>query len=170
MTIMNAQPGNTHNQDDASDVLSNCFYMPHLSAKTRDAAIGQMVTYLASRVPGLPGAALLASVLERERLCPTGTPDGVAFPHGKLAEVDGVYGVVATMCEPVSFGDDTAMPCRILVLTVSSSFRADGHLLFLSHMARCLYRETARKALLSATDENEFIRVLRGRPYAKCVD
>ncbi|MFU8780207.1 MAG: PTS sugar transporter subunit IIA [Kiritimatiellia bacterium] len=147
---------------DPFQLVASCHFLPQLEAQTREAVLEMMVRQLDVDLPAISRVELLASVLRRERIRATGTPEGVAFPHGKHARIDDIYAVVATTQKPVDFGAGEAMPCRILILTVSSVYRADSHLQFLAHMARCLCQAKVRDAVLAAKDEHALIRAFCG--------
>jgi len=151
----------TPNQADGAVLLQNCCFVPNLAATTREEALVALVAVLARVYPVLPEAEILQSVLHRERLRTTGTLEGVAFPHGKHAGIHGLYAAVATQPEGIDFGSEQVMPCQILILTVSSAYRADGHLQFLGYMARYLRIPSVRAAVLAAQHKADFIRALR---------
>ena len=148
--------------DEAGRVIESCTFMAGLALQPREIVLAKMVAALGASLPGIPEAEVLQSVLERENVRPTGTTEGVAFPHGKHADIDGVYTVVATIRgeEGIDFGSCKPLRCRIIVLTVSSSYRADGHLQFLAYMARCLRHPTIRASVISAQNKAAFLDAL----------
>ena len=141
------------NETDPAKVLENCNFLYSVEYKTRAALLPAMVSALAKDYPGISESAVLASVLEREQIRSTGTPEGVAFPHGKHESIDGICVAIATARHGIDFGRTTPMPCRIIVLTLSSLYRADGHLHFLAHMAGFLRFEAVRSAVLAAKNK-----------------
>lgn len=148
-------------QIDAWRVLENCCFLSGLAVQSRESVLAAMVTSLGQMLVNFPESEVLASVLKREQVRPTGTPEGVAFPHGKHATIDGVYAALATVAPGIDFGGIRPVPCQIIVLTVSSVYRADGHLHFLAYMARSLQDVTIRAAVLGAKNKAALLDVLR---------
>ena len=151
---------NSENVLRAEDVLEGCVLLAGVRHQSRESVLGAMVAALGQTMPSFPQDALLASILEREQVRSTGTPEGVAFPHGKHAMIDGVCAVIATAPHGIDFGGITPLPCSIIVLTVSSVYRADGHLHFLAHMARCLRYPEVRAAVLEAKSKSTLLDAL----------
>ncbi len=146
---------------DAVALLENCLFMPGVRETTRESLLVTMVASICEVYPVLAYPDVLASVLERERVRATGTPEGVAFPHGKYAGSSGVYAVVATAPHGIDFGAGECMRCQIVVLTVSSAYRADGHLHFLSYMARRLRAPHVRAKIIRARSKAGFVKALQ---------
>jgi PTS system nitrogen regulatory IIA component len=63
----------------------------------------QELSKRAAETTGLNERAIFDVLLERERLGTTGVGDGIAIPHGKLAELSRLYGVFARLETPVDF-------------------------------------------------------------------
>lgn len=143
-----------------SVVLSQCCFMPDLAGVRRDDTIRLMVEALARLHPFLDIPLVQESVLVRERVRATGTPEGVAFPHGKHNGLDGPFAAIAIASAAIDFGADQSLPCRILILTISSAYRSDGHLQFLGHMAGFLRWPEIRAAVLAARDKAGFLQAL----------
>jgi mannitol/fructose-specific phosphotransferase system IIA component (Ntr-type) len=143
-----------------SAVLSQSCFMPDLAVGRRDEAIRVMIEALARQHPFLDTPLVLESVLVRERVRATGTPEGVAFPHGKHNGLGGPFAAIAIASAAIDFGADHRLPCRILILTISSAYRSDGHLQFLGHMAGYLRWPDVRSAVLAARDKAAFLQAL----------
>ena len=71
-----------------------------LSAGNKRNLLNQLSQIAAQRL-GLDPALIADAIAERERLGSTGLGGGVATPHGKLAQVDRIFGVVARRAQPV---------------------------------------------------------------------
>ena len=67
----------------------------------RDAVLAAVAAKAASHTPGIGSERLLAALLDREATFPTGTPEGVAFPHALLAQIERTF-VVPTFVVPTS--------------------------------------------------------------------
>ena len=57
----------------------------------------------AAEVSGLQERAVFDVLMERERLGTTGVGNGIAIPHGKLPNLDRLYGFFARLGQPIDF-------------------------------------------------------------------
>jgi len=99
-------------------------------------------------------AALLASLTERERLCSTALPGGVAICHPRSAQPDIIWKPFIRLVRtaaPIAFGADDLNPTRLFFLLGATT--ASGHLQTLARLARIL--DDATKAALLAAKSAE---------------
>ena len=93
-------------------------------------------------------------LLEREKLGTTGVGNGIAIPHGKLADLSTLYGLFARLERPVDFDSIDERPVgRIFVLLAPANARAE-HRKALSRVSRVL-RDKSVCDKLRATDTPE---------------
>ena len=98
-----------------------------------------------------------AALLERERTYPTGlpTPLPTAIPHADPEQVLRPGIVVATLAEPVPFGEmgggGRTLPVRLLAMPLLTD--ASAHLRALQHLMGVLRSEEAVTRLLEARDD-----------------
>ena len=69
-----------------------------------DELMQRLAAHAAPAVGGLDAPALMAALLEREQRHPTSTPEGVAFPHAMLNEIEETHVVIALVRPAVDFG------------------------------------------------------------------
>ena len=72
---------------------------------------------------GLDERAIFEALLQRERLGSTGIGDGIAIPHGKLPELDRLFGLVARLEKPIDFEALDGQPVDILFLLLAPGGR-----------------------------------------------
>ena len=68
----------------------------HLKVTSKKQAL-QELSERAAKITGLSERAIFETLLERERLGSTGVGQGIAIPHGKLPEIDRLYGLFARL-------------------------------------------------------------------------
>jgi PTS system nitrogen regulatory IIA component len=104
----------------------------------------------AAVVSGLPAREIFDSILQRERLGPTGVGDGIAIPHGKLAKCRRIFGVFARLERPIDFEALDGLPVDLIFLLIAPESAGADHLKALAAIARKL-RNANFAAQLRAT-------------------
>jgi PTS system nitrogen regulatory IIA component len=118
-------------------------------ARLRAASKKQLLQELAKRAAettGLPERAIFDVLLERERLGTTGVGDGIAIPHGKLAELNRLHGLFARLETPVDFDAVDDQPVDLIFLLLAPEGAGADHLKALARVSRLLRdRQTCEK-------------------------
>ena len=120
-------------------------------ARSKRALLTELAEILASMDPDQ----VLEVVMERERLGSTGMGEGVALPHGRLANLERPVLALARHPGGVDFDAVDGRPVHIVVLLLVPERDRPSHLALLSRIARWLKREDVRKAILNARDARE---------------
>lgn len=87
---------------------------------------------------GLHERAIFETLLERERLGTTGVGEGVAIPHGRIAEIDSIGALFARLKEPIDFDAVDGKPVDLLFLLLAPAQAGADHLKALSKISRLL--------------------------------
>ena len=93
-------------------------------------------------------------LLEREKLGTTGVGNGIAIPHGKLADLGTLYGLFARLERPVDFDSIDERPVDLIFLLLAPENAGAEHLKALSRVSRVL-RDKGICDKLRATDTPE---------------
>ena len=96
----------------------------------------------ASQKTGVASRKIFETLLDRERLGSTGIGNGIAIPHGKLPELDGITGLLAVLHDPIDFESIDDKPIDIVFLLLANDEAGAEHLKVLARIARVL-REPA---------------------------
>ena len=132
-----------------NDLLSPNAVMPALRVNGKKQAL-QELSERAAEVSGLPAREIFDSILQRERLGPTGVGDGIAIPHGKLPRCDRIFGVFARLERPIDFEALDGLPVDLIFLLIAPESAGADHLKALAMIARVL-RNSQLAAQLRAT-------------------
>jgi PTS system nitrogen regulatory IIA component len=124
-----------------SDILTPECVLVSVRATSKKQALQELARH-AAQATGLPERAIFDVLVERERLGTTGVGRGIAIPHGKLAELDRLCGVFATLDQPVDFDSVDDQPVDILFLLLAPESAGADHLKALARISRLL-RDTA---------------------------
>jgi Kef-type K+ transport system membrane component KefB/mannitol/fructose-specific phosphotransferase system IIA component (Ntr-type) len=151
-----------YRREDEADVvalLRRGAFVPTLRARTSAEAI----TELAAALEGTLGTLLPAArdaVLERERMATTGLGDEVAIPH---AAVEGLKEPVLALGRAphgIDFDAPDGRSARIVFLLMMPPHAFEQEVRVLASIARSVFDEAARDALLTAPDTATVLRVL----------
>ncbi|SCA55442.1 sugar-specific enzyme IIA component of PTS [Candidatus Terasakiella magnetica] len=129
-----------------SDILTPERVVASLRATSKKQALQELARH-ASEVTGLNERAIFDVLLERERLGTTGVGNGIAIPHGKLNELDGLYGLFARIEKPVDFDSIDDDPVDLIFVLLAPEGAGADHLKALARVSRLLRDDTACEKL-----------------------
>jgi PTS system nitrogen regulatory IIA component len=115
---------------------------------------------LLSRGTPITSEKIEAVLREREALQSTGIGEGVAIPHGALAELDKQVAAVLTVPEGLDFEAIDDGKVNILFAVISPKRASGEHLKTLARVSRLLRSKEFRQRLLRAGDGIEVFRLL----------
>lgn len=136
---------------DIVDILGPEAVIPHLRATSKKQALEDLAKH-AAEITGLSDRAIFDVLLERERLGTTGVGNGIAIPHGKLAELGKLCGVFARAEKPIPFESIDDQPVDLIFLLLAPQTAGADHLKALARVSRLL-RDTAFCEKLRATKD-----------------
>ncbi|MDX2101210.1 MAG: PTS IIA-like nitrogen-regulatory protein PtsN [Alphaproteobacteria bacterium] len=126
---------------DISDLISPSAVMANLKAGSKKQAL-QDLARRAATLAGINGKAeereVFEVLLERERLGTTGVGAGIAIPHGKLARLDGLYGLFAKLDQPIDFEAVDEQPVDLVFVLLAPESAGADHLKALARVSRLL--------------------------------
>lgn len=142
------------------DFLDERLVLPVLQADTKPAVLKELVAPVSQVYPEFDTAKALQVLLEREYLGTTGIGDGIAIPHGKLADLDKIVLVVGRSHTGVDFEALDLKRCSIFFLVLAPEQVAGMHLRILAHISRLLKDEAFRGEFLQAPDKESLWKLL----------
>lgn len=122
---------------DIADLITPAAVIPNLRATSKKQAL-QDLAKKAADLTGLAERAVFDVLLERERLGTTGVGNGIAIPHGKLSELDRLYGVFARLERPINFDSIDEQPVDLIFLLLAPESAGADHLKALARVSRLL--------------------------------
>ncbi len=149
---------------DLSDLLSPDTVIPALKVNSKKQAIQELAGRAAAKI-GLPERDIFDTLLQRERLGSTGVGHGVAIPHGKLVQLDRLFGIFARLDRPVDFDALDDQPVDIIFLLLAPEGAGADHLKALARVARQL-RDADIASKLRATTDPAALYALLTQPLA----
>ena len=119
------------------DLLAPDGVIPHLKATSKKQAL-QLLAERASEICEQHPRHIFDVLLERERLGTTGIGSGVAIPHGKLAEIEQIYGFFARLDDPIDFDAIDDEPVDLIFMLLAPEAAGADHLKALARVSRLL--------------------------------
>ena len=92
----------------------------------------------AADMSGLHERAVFDVLMERERLGTTGVGNGIAIPHGKLPNLDRLYGLFARLNQPIDFQAIDERPVDLVFVLLAPEGAGADHLKALARISRLL--------------------------------
>jgi PTS system nitrogen regulatory IIA component len=121
-------------------------------AVSKQDALTQLASLLAKGTTGVPRAEIERVLVEREQLQSTGIGDGVAIPHGALAELEAQIASLLIVPEGVEFAAIDGQKVTILFAVVGPKRATGEHLKALARVSRLLRNKGFRDQLVSSPD------------------
>jgi nitrogen PTS system EIIA component len=137
------------------------FFCAELKAKTKDAALKEMIA-IVSGVHGVRNSALLLDMLQRrESLGSTGIGKGVAIPHGRSLAVVDLRVLFARSPAGVDFDAVDGKPVKLFFLLVAPpQDKKNEYLPLLGKIAELLKEKKVRDRLLKVQSFDQLRAVL----------
>ena len=124
-----------------------------LKATSKKQAL-QELARRAAEISGLHERTVFDVLMEREKLGTTGVGNGIAIPHGKLPNLDRLYGLFARLGQPIDFQAIDERPVDLIFVLLAPESAGADHLKALAKVSRLLRdRPTCDK--LRGTDHAE---------------
>jgi len=96
---------------------------------------------------------IVSAAMERERLGSTGVGSGVALPHARLDNLEGVHAVFARLDGPLDYESIDDRPVDLVAMLIAPTDAGGEHLRALAQISRRLRREDVRSRLRAAPDK-----------------
>ena len=142
-----------------TDLLSPDAILSALRVNGKKQALQEM-SERAAQVSGLSAREIFDALLQRERLGSTGVGDGIAIPHGKLANCKHIFGIFARLERPIDFEALDGLPVDLIFLLIAPESAGADHLKALARIARLLRDQDVAKKLRASRDAPAIYSVL----------
>lgn len=145
------------------EFLSPDSVISSLRARGKKQILQELAAQAARQLPVLDEREIFETLLQRERLGSTGIGDGVAIPHGKLAHLDRLFGMVARLERPTDFEALDGQPVDVVFLLLAPENAGADHLKALAQVARVLREPGILERIRNARDGNALYALLTNR-------
>ncbi len=141
-----------------ADLLAPDGVVAKLKSKSKKQAL-QELSKRAAKLTSVHERKIFEVLLERERLGSTGVGDGIAIPHGKLPDLNGLYGLFARLEHAIDFDSVDEQPVDLIFLLLAPQSAGADHLKALARISRLL-RDARMREKLRGTDDDEALYAL----------
>ncbi|HMB14848.1 MAG TPA: PTS sugar transporter subunit IIA [Pelovirga sp.] len=135
-----------------SELLNPQAIISELSATDKKEVLAELTDTLLTQVPELERSRVLEVLHEREKLGSTGIGDGVAIPHGKIADLPSLQLVFARSSKGIDFESMDGQLAQLFFLLIAPEGAVGVHLKTLARISKLLKDIHVRKQLLAADD------------------
>ncbi len=141
-----------------ADLIEPAGVVANLRVTSKKQALQELAKRAAS-LTGQPERLIFDVLIERERLGTTGVGHGIGIPHGKLPDLDRLYGLFARLETPVEFDAIDDQPVDLICVLLAPETAGADHLKALARVSRLL-RDRSICDKLRGTDNAEAIHAL----------
>ncbi len=143
-----------------SDFLKPLAVIEDLKASNKKEVLEELCDVLVTLHPDLNKDKLVGILLDRERLGSTGVGEGVAMPHGKANDLEGLIACFGKSKKGVTFDAVDEKPVHLFFLLLAPEKSAGDHLKALAKISRLLKRPSIREDLLAASSKEKLYEIL----------
>jgi len=143
-----------------SEIFKPQLIISNLKAHDKKAVLEELSQVITEQNPSLNKRSLLQVLLERERLGSTGIGDGIALPHGKLAELSNLLISFGRSIDGLDFDSIDEQPAYLFFLLLAPVNSAGMHLTALAKISRMLKDANFRQRLMGAKSRKEIYKVI----------
>ncbi len=144
-----------------NELISAQSVIPNLRASSKKQAL-QDLARRAAGITGLHERAIFDVLMERERLGTTGVGNGIAIPHGKMTNLDRLYGLFARLENSVDFQSIDEQPVDLIFLLLAPESVGADHFKALARVSRLLRDGSVCEKLRGTNDAEALFALLTG--------
>ena len=145
---------------DIGELLTPRSVIASLRVGNKKQALQELAKRAASAT-GAPERRIFDVLNDRERLGTTGIGMGVAVPHGKLPEINRLFGLFARLERPIPFESIDDQPVDLVFLLLAPPDAGAEHLKALARVSRLLKDPSFRAQLLAAPADDLYETIRR---------
>ena len=144
-----------------SDALAPERIELNLTCTEKIQAIKEMVSLIDRSVSISDPEAVLKRILDQEAIKSTGIEKGVAIPHARFNEIDGVVAALGIVRSDLDFQSLDEEPVHLVFLILSSEASMSAYLSVWGRTARIFHDEEMKSQVMEATSPDEVMDLIR---------
>lgn len=143
------------------DLIRRDLVIPDLASKSKLGVLEELARHLARHSDKLDAAQLTRVLVEREELASTAIGEGVAIPHGKVAQIGEIKACLGRARAGIDFGSMDGQPTYLFFVMVAPENSTGAHLKALARISRVFKDASFRKRLLEAPDADAMYEIIQ---------
>ena len=148
------------------DIFRKEYIIEELTAKTKRDVLAELSGVIHRENGTLNHELTVNTLLDREKLGSTGIGDGIAIPHGKLADLDELIVSFGRSKEGVDFDSMDGKPANLFFLLLAPENTTGLHLKALAKISKMLKDSAFRKRLIEAKSKDELYVIIADKDDA----
>ncbi|MBS0471254.1 MAG: PTS IIA-like nitrogen regulatory protein PtsN [Proteobacteria bacterium] len=123
----------------------------------------QLLQELSARAATLvrqPERKIFETLMERERLGTTGVGQGIAIPHGRLADLPSIAGLFVRLEQPIDYAAVDNQPVDLVFMLLAPEGAGADHLKALARVSRLLRNQQVTEKLRAAKSAEAIYAIL----------
>ena len=145
------------------DLLAPNAVLANLKVSSKKQAL-QELSQQAAILTDLSGRVIFDVLLQREKLGTTGIGRGIAIPHGKMQELNKLYGLFARLPKAIDFDAIDEQPVDLIFMLLAPESAGADHLKALARVSRLLRDDSVCAKLRGANDPEALFALLTVPP------
>ena len=145
-----------------SDLLAPDSVIPALKVQSKKLLLQELAARAALQTR-LPEKRIFETLIERERLGTTGVGQGIAIPHGRMAEVSRITGVFARLEGGLDYEAVDSQPVDLVFMLLAPENAGADHLKALARVSRLLRNQATCEKLRAAHTAEAIYAILTDR-------
>ncbi len=133
----------------------------NLSSTVRNRVIKEMIALMNRSMTLSDPDALFRRILDQEAIKTSGVDRGVAIPHARSDDIDGVVVALGISRPGLDFQSLDGQPVHLIFLILSSEAAMPAYMSVLSRTARIFHRAEMAQKVLDAASPDEIIALIR---------
>ncbi len=146
-----------------SDTLTPDRVRLALISTDKDSAIKEVLDLLNQSVELDDPEAALRRIMYEESIMSTGIGSGLAIPHARSDQVDGVVAALGISQDGIDYGSPDGDPVHLIFLILSSVAAMPAYMSVLSRTSRIFNETEMRSRVMAASSEEEIINLIRSQ-------
>jgi PTS system nitrogen regulatory IIA component len=142
-----------------SDLLQPAAVIVALKAQGKKQLLQEIANRAAS-ITRISDRKIFETLMERERLGTTGVGQGIAIPHGRLADIKEIVGVFARLETPIDYDAVDNQPVDLVFMLLAPEGAGADHLKALARVSRLLRNQQATEKLRAAKSAEALYAIL----------
>lgn len=142
-----------------TDLVAPNAILPALKVNNKKQALHELATRAAA-LTGQSERAIFEVLLQREKLGSTAIGNGIAIPHGKMPNLNQLFGLFARLDRPIDFAALDGQPVDLIFLLLAPEGAGADHLKALARVARLLRDPGVAHKLRASQDAEALYAVL----------
>ena len=148
------------------DIFRKEYIIEELKAKTKRDVLAELSGVIHRENGAISHEYMVNTLLDREKLGSTGIGDGIAIPHGKLADLDELIVTFGRSREGVDFESMDGKPANLFFLLLAPESTTGLHLKALAKISKMLKDSAFRKKLIEAKSKDELYVIITDKDDA----